>query len=178
MLKSRGFRRTKFSMMAGTPRRLEEILARQRKQGSESRSVLRFVARIEDRFFSAKFDGLYELNDEEAKRKRFAGGVTLYYFKEMGRKTSADYLLESDKPAFIMQGGEDFQVLAQDDYALFQSLLAGRENTCFKLYPSLNHCFVEGICDDILKASKEYGTERHIGCEVLDDIAKFIEDFA
>ena len=73
-----------------------------------------------------------------------------------------------------MQGERDFQVLADDDFRAFETLLAGRENTFFKRYPGLNHVFVDAIYDDILKASKEYGVERHIGEEVLDDLAAFI----
>jgi len=60
---------------------------------------------LEDKVFSGKFDGLYEMSDEEARSEKFAGGTTLYYFKEMGRKTAADYLLQNDKPVLIMQGG-------------------------------------------------------------------------
>jgi dipeptidyl aminopeptidase/acylaminoacyl peptidase len=102
--------------------------------------------------------------------------MTLYYFKEMGRKTAVGYLLESTKPAFILQGGKDFQVLAKRDYRMFKKLLAGRANTSYKLYPDLNHIFVKGIYDDILKASKEYKAERHIPEEVIRDIAAFIRD--
>ena len=82
-----------------------------------------------DRIFGKKLEGLYDLPDEEAKKKKFAGGTTLWYFKEAGRKTAADWLLESDKPALILQGGMDFQVLPDVDYARFQELLRGRENT-------------------------------------------------
>ena len=114
------------------------------------------------------------MSDEEAKKKKFAGNVTLYYFKEMGKKTAADYLLESSKPALIMQGGRDFQVLADDDFKAFRELLAGRDNTTYKLYPDLDHCFVNAIYDDILKASREYSVERHIGEDVIADIAGFI----
>ena len=131
---------------------------------------------MEDRFKRKKFRGLYELSDEEAKKKKFAGNLTLYYFKEMGQRTAADYLLASEKPAFILQGGKDFQVLAGRDYRMFRKLLAGRANTRFKLYPDLNHIFVKGIYDDILKASKEYKAERHIPEEVIGDIAAFIRN--
>ena len=93
----------------------------------------------------------------------------------MGQKTAADYLLESNKPALIMQGGRDFQVLADDDFKTFRELLANRDNITYKLYPELNHCFVPAIYDDILKASKEYGVERHIGEDVIGDIAEFIQ---
>ena len=163
-------------MMAGTPYRFEDIVLRQLKQAGRGRSILSRIVRMEYRFYRRKFQGLYEMTDEEAKKKKFAGNMTLYYFKEMGRKTAADYLLESTKPAFILQGAKDFQVLAKRDYRMFKKLLAGRTNTRFKLYPDLNHIFVKGIYDDILKASKEYKVERHIPEEVIRDIAAFIRD--
>ena len=120
------------------------------------------------------FRGLYEMSDEEAKKKKFAGNLSLYYFKEMGKKTAADYLRESRKPVLILQGGKDFQVLADRDFRKFRKLLADRENTRFKLYPELNHCFVKGIYNDILKASKEYNVEQHIPEEVIGEIAEFV----
>ena len=114
------------------------------------------------------------MSDDEAKKKKFAGNLSLYYFKEMGRKNAADYLLENKKPVLILQGGRDFQVLAEDDFKRFRELLACRENTEFKLYPDLNHVFVKAIYDDILKASKEYSVERHIDDSVIGDISSFI----
>lgn len=161
-------------LMAGTPYRLEDIVINQLRRSGEGNPVLRGIVSLEYRIFSKKFEGLYEMSDEEAKKKKFAGGLSLYYFKEMGRKTAADYLLESNKPALIMQGGKDFQVLADDDFKKFGELLAGRENTEFRLYPDLNHCFVKGIYSSILKASKEYGTFRRVDEEAIGDIAGFI----
>ena len=163
-------------LMAGTPCRLEEVVLRQLKQSSGGNPILKRIIGLEYRIFAKKFDGLYQMPDEEAKKKKFAGNLSLYYFKEMGQKTAADYLLESRKPALLLQGGKDFQVLAEDDFRRFRELLAGRENTIFRLYPDLNHIFVKGIYDDILKASKEYKVERHIGDEVMDDIAAFIQE--
>jgi dipeptidyl aminopeptidase/acylaminoacyl peptidase len=160
-------------LMAGTPHRLEEVVLRQLKQ-SGGNPVLKRIIGLEYRIFARKFAGLYQMPDEEAKKKKFAGNLSLYYFKEMGRKTAADYLLESAKPALLMQGGKDFQVLAEDDFRRFRELLAGRAGTEFKLYPQLNHLFVKAIYDDILKASKEYRVERHIGEDVMSDIAAFI----
>ena len=162
-------------MMAGTPYRLEDIVLRQLRQAGRGKSLLNRIVQLEYRFYRRKFRGLYELSDEEAKKKKFAGNVTLYYFKEMGQKTAADYLLASPKPALILQGGKDFQVLAKKDYRGFRKFLHGRANTGFKLYPELNHLFVEGIYDDILKAAKDYKVERHIPEEVIGDIAAFVE---
>ena len=162
-------------MLAATPHRLEDVVVRQLGQANERGGLLKPVLAHEQKTFAKKFANLYEMSDDEARKKKFAGNLTLYYFKEMGRKTAVDYLLESDKPALIMQGGRDVQVLASDDFAVFQEQLAGRANTFFKLYPALGHAFVEAIYDDILKASKEFSVERHIGDEVFDDIAGFVK---
>jgi alpha-beta hydrolase superfamily lysophospholipase len=163
-------------MMAGTPYRLEDIVLRQLRQAGSGKSLMKWIIGIEYKLFAKKFSGLYQMSDEEARKKKFAGNLSLYYFKEMGQKTSADYLLENRKSALIMQGGKDFQVLAEDDFRKFQELLAGRDNTSYRLYPELNHVFVNGIYSDILKASKEYSVERHIGEEVISDIAAFISE--
>lgn len=161
-------------LMAGTPYRLEEVVLRQLKQAGSGKSLLKWIVALEYRIFAGKFDGLYQMTDEEAGKKKFAGNLSLLYFKEMGQKTAVDYLMENDKPALILQGGRDFQVLANDDFKQMQTLLAGRKNTVFKLYPELNHAFVAAISDNILKATKEYGTPRQIGADVIGDIASFI----
>ena len=162
-------------LMAGTPKRLEEIVVRQLKQAGQSQGgLMKAIVGLEDRIFSKKFDGLYEMPDEEAKKKKFAGSTTLYYFKEMGKKTAADYLRQSEKPVLILQGGMDFQVLPSEDFAAFREQLQGRENVEYRLYEELNHVFVKGIYNDILKAGREYRVEQHIGADVIDDIAAFI----
>ena len=162
-------------LMAGSPYRMEEIVVRQLKQaGGGKGGLMGAVVRLEDKIFSKKFDGLYEMPDEEAKKKKFAGSTTLWYFKEMGQKTAADYLCETEKPVCILQGGKDFQVLPEVDFARFQELLADRPNVEYKLYDELNHLFVKGIYNDIRKAGKEYKVAQHMGAEVIDDIAAFI----
>ena len=161
-------------MLAGSPYRLEEIMLRQLAQAGGKGSIMKWIVGLEYKVFSRKFSGLYDTGDEEARKKKVAGSLTLYYFKEMGQKNALDYLLDSRKPALIMQGGKDFQVLAEDDFRVFRDKLADRRDTFFKLYPELNHLFVNAIYDDILKASKEYRVERHIGDDVIGDIASFI----
>ena len=164
-------------MMAGTNFRLEDIVIRQLRQGAASGGfIMKKLIGLESRIYEKKFRGLYEMSDEEARKKSFAPGMSLYYFKEMGQKTAVDYLRENDKPVFIMQGGRDFQVLPEEDYADLKKQLETRENVTFRLYPSLNHVFVEAIYDDILKASKDYSVERHIPEEVINDIAQFINE--
>ena len=163
-------------LMAGTPYRLEDIVLRQLEQAGEGKTLLKGIFRLEHRIYEKKFRALETMSDEEAKKKKFAGSLSLYYFREMGRKTAADYLLESSKPVLILQGEKDFQVLPDVDLEGFREKLAGRENTEYCLYPGLDHCFVESLTGDIRKAAKEYGTERHIGADVIADIAAFVRN--
>ncbi len=163
-------------MMAGTPFRLEDIVLRQLKQAGNGNFFFKWIIGRQYKIYAKKFEHLYQMSDEEAKKKKFAGSMNLFYFKEMGEKTASDYLKESDKPVLIMQGEKDFQVLADEDFRAFKEELAERKNTQFKLYPGLNHCFVKAIYDDILKASKEYSSERHIDEDVIGDIAAFIHE--
>ncbi|MBQ3385561.1 MAG: alpha/beta fold hydrolase [Erysipelotrichaceae bacterium] len=162
-------------MMAGTPYRLEDIVVRQLKQaGNSGGFLMRKIVELESKVYAKRFDNLYTMPEEEARKKKFAGNLSLYYFREMGAKTAGDYLLESDKPVMIMQGGKDFQVLKDVDFEGFKQILKEKNNVTYKLYDELNHVFVKGIYNDITKASKEYSVPQHVDVRVIKDIAAFI----
>ena len=163
-------------LLAGSPRRLEDILLEQTREilagmkGFPRAIAARQLAQLEQ-----SFRGLYDLTDEEARQKKMGGGTTLYYFKEMGQPTVAQWLAMTRKPMLIVQGEKDVQVKAHVDFARYQQLLGDRENVTFRLYPGLNHCFVPARFDSIADAKKEFTPERHIGPEVLDDIADWLK---
>ena len=162
-------------LLAGSPRRLEEIMLDQMAEiMSASSGLTKKLMAKQHAQFSRLFEGLYDLTDEEARQKKVGGGTTLYYFKEMGQPTVAQWLEKTNKPMLIMQGEKDFQVKAAVDFALYKDLLRQRENVTFRLYPGLNHCFVPARFDSIADAKKEFTPERHIGPQVLDDLANWI----
>ena len=115
------------------------------------------------------------MTDEEAKEIKMGGGTTAYYFKEMAERPAKDYLEKTDKPILVMQGAMDFQCKADIDFAAYKNLLRDRENVTFRLYEGLNHCFVTALSGDISKAKQEYSKERHIGENVISDIANWIQ---
>ena len=162
-------------MMAGTPYRLEDIVVRQLNQaGNSGGFLMKKIVELESKVYAKRFDNLYTMPEEEARKKKFAGNLSLYYFREMGMKTAGDYLLESDKPVLIMQGGMDFQVLKDVDFEGFKQILKDKDNVNYKLYDDLNHVFVKGIYNDITKASKEYSVPQHVDVRVIKDIAAFV----
>lgn len=162
-------------LMAGITRRLEEVLIEQNREACDQMNgLLKKIAGKQIMKLNSAFDGLYEMPDEQAKRKKIGGGTTLFYFKEMGEHPVSGYLEKSRKPMLIMQGGKDFQVKADVDFKRYQELLADRENVTFKLYPELNHVFVPSVFGVITKAKQEYNVEQHIGEDVIGDIAAWI----
>ena len=161
-------------LMAGTLAKLEEVLFRQLDEMKNGKSkIMSWVASAQDKKFRKSFENLYEISDEEAKKRKYAGGVDLYYFKEMGLHPAEKYLENIKKPVLVMQGSGDLQV-SKKDFEGYKNLLGGKENVSFKLYEGLNHCFVPALYDDISKATKEFSVERHIGENVISDIAGWI----
>ena len=161
--------------MAGSPRKLEEIILDQNEAAlRSSKGFVNWIVKKQVAKFAAMFDGMYELSDAEARKKKMGGGTTLYYFKEMGQHPVEGYLRNLTKPILVMQGSKDFQVKADVDYALYQQLLAEHPDVTFRLYENLNHCFVPSVYGRIDKAKQEYAVEQHIGDEVISDIANWI----
>ena len=162
-------------LMAGSPRKLEEIMVGQYEDVLNStKGFVHWIIKKQTEKTTKMFDSLYLLTDEEAKKKNMGNGVTLYYFKEMGEHASPKYLTNTQKPILIMQGEKDFQATEEKDYNAYKQLLAGRENVTFKLYENLSHAFVPSVYGDIMKAKQEYNVEQHIGEDVISDIAIWI----
>ncbi len=162
-------------LMAGTPRTLEEVMMGQNEDViSKAKGLVRWIVKKQVAKLERTFAPLHELSDEEAKKVKVGGGTTLYYFKEMADHPAADYLLAGNKPVLIMQGDKDFQVSVEKDFNAYKALLKERPNVTFRLYEGLNHAFVPAISDNIMKMKQEYGTERHIGEEVIGDLGQWI----
>lgn len=164
-------------IMAGSPRRLEEIMM------DQNLAVLnglrnRFVKRIAERQIAkltAEFSRLYELSDEKAKATKLLGRrVSAYYFKEMGEHPSERYLQDWTKPILILQGDKDFHVSVESDFNGYRKLLGQRPNATFKLYANLNHLFMPSVHGDIRKAKQEYRVPQHVHPQVIEDIADWI----
>ena len=164
-------------LMAGTPRRMEEALKDQLGETLDRMNpLIRKLASGSVNKMLKKFDGMYDVPDEEAKKIKIGNGATLYYFKDMGQPTVAEYLADNHKPMLIMQGDKDFQVKADVDFAMYKEILKGRGNVTFRLYENLNHAFVNSVYGLISKAKQEYNVEQHIGENVIADIAYWIKD--
>ena len=163
-------------LLAGTPRKLEEVMLGQNAQLAAELPLLRPLLNRQTAKLEKTFAGMYELTDEEAQKRKVAGGTTVYYFKEMGERPAEQYLLNTDKPLLILQGEKDVQVRPDVDFSAYQELLKDRCNVTFRLYEGLNHAFVPAVCGKISKVMKEFSKEQHIGETVIADIAGWIRE--
>ncbi|MFX3636516.1 MAG: alpha/beta fold hydrolase [Candidatus Pristimantibacillus sp.] len=161
--------------LAGSPRTLWEIIYDQNvafvaAQEDSDPTKATNKAWIEAELAKAK--AIAGLTDTEAKAST-AFGIPAYYFKEMDSHSATHYAAKLTKPVLILQGTDDFQVYPDKDYVQWQKLFAGKSNATFKLYPGLNHFFVDydgpgaGTID-------EYSYPGKVSQEVIDDIGKWI----
>ncbi|WHY86300.1 alpha/beta fold hydrolase [Neobacillus novalis] len=163
-------------IMAGSPRKLEEILMDQNYDVINSlNKLLKIIAKKQVAALSSKFDNIYNLSDDEAQSTKVLGkNLRAYYFKEMGEHPSSHYLKDLDKPVLIMQGEKDVQSTVERDFEVYKNLLDGKPNATFKLYPNLNHLFMPSIYGEILKVQKEYKVAQNIDRQVINDICEWI----
>ncbi|KAF5039306.1 Esterase EstD [anaerobic digester metagenome] len=75
-------------------------------------------------------------------------------------------------PMLILQGGRDYQVSPTQDFEIWKNELKTRENVYLKLFPSLNHLFIEG---EGKSTPQEYGVEGHVSEEVIEVISQWLK---
>ena len=166
-------------IMAGTPRRLEEVMKAQAKDFLDSASgLIRWIGTKQTKKLHAKFDNIYDMSDEEAKKTPLLGKYNMvYYLKDMGKKQVREYLEDCTKPVFVIQGDGDFHVSVEDDFNEYKRILQNHPRAAFKLYPGLNHVFMPTVYGDIKKVKKEYSKPQHVVPHVIADIAQWIQSY-
>jgi dienelactone hydrolase len=74
------------------------------------------------------------------------------------------------QPMLVLQGGRDYQVTSED-YQAWKDGMATKENAEYRLYPMLNHLFIEGKGQI---SPEDYQVPGHVDKTVIDDIALWI----
>ncbi len=80
-------------------------------------------------------------------------------------------ITEVSRPMLILQGVRDYQVTTED-FFMIKTALSGKERVDFKVYPALNHLFIEGSS---ASTPDEYNTAGNISEEVILDISNWIK---
>jgi alpha-beta hydrolase superfamily lysophospholipase len=159
-------------MMAGNSRLLEDVMIDQFK----------YLASIDTNNAKEK----EQMKQRETKELEFAKradlkpdapdsllplGLPASYWIDINHYNQVKMAQNLTMPVLILQGERDYQV-TMDDYNLWKEKLGDKKNVTLKLYPKLNHMFMEGVG----KATPaEYDKAGHITLYVINDIANWVK---
>lgn len=148
-------------LLAGTPLPLHELLLRQLSDMDEDTAEL-----------EAQFDAMWDM-DEAAQKAEMAMGTPLYYWRDAADYDYAGQIVALNLPAFIAQGGKDFQVLPGEGIEAYRAALEGYEGAAYALYPDMNHllCDMEG---EATGTAADYMGEKQVSQKLAEDIAAWI----
>ncbi len=93
------------------------------------------------------------------------------YWLDLRQYHPAEAAKGMSKPMLILQGGRDYQVTLEDFHG-WKNTLSSHANVQFKLYPSLNHLFIEG---EGKSTPAEYENPGHVAEIVVADVATWIK---
>lgn len=147
-------------LLAGSSRRLEDIMVDQiaLRDPADLAAAKAAAAEIKT------FDNMPTPPDETIL------GAPASYWKDLDSQDPATDAIKSNKPMLIMQGERDAQVF-MTDYNLWKTKLSGFGKVQYKLYPKLNHLFLEGTGPANVE---EYNNPGTVPAYVVDDMASFI----
>jgi Dienelactone hydrolase and related enzymes len=159
-------------IMAGITRSLEDTILDQftylyslagtmtEQQKADLESLKEKVARLKDP----------EISDDISPQD-LPLGVPLNYWKDLRDHNVVDIIKTLDMCILVLQGERDYQVLETKDFKSWKAALKGRSNADFKLFPKLNHLFIEG---EGKSSPQEYMIEGHVREDVVNTIAQWI----
>lgn len=93
------------------------------------------------------------------------------YWLALKKYQQVEVAKKLDKPMLILAGQRDYQVTSKD-YQLWKKALGAKKNVTIKSYRPLNHLFIAGKGKP---NPGEYNKPGHVAKEVIDDIAKWIQ---
>ncbi|MFB0841674.1 alpha/beta fold hydrolase [Paenibacillus oleatilyticus] len=160
-------------VMAGPSRPLEDIVLEQNKQalawakeaGQPTEGLEQQVKAMEQQVALLK-DPQYSTANVP---KDFALGNPVWWF-DFRNYRGGEIAKRQSTPLLILQGDNDFQVTASNLDG-WKSALSARQDVVYKLYPKLNHGFVES---DQPSTGKEYALPGNVPSYVIDDIAGWL----
>lgn len=119
----------------------------------------------------AEVQAMAEYRDESAARPGLLGVPQAYWLDLAGYDPVAK-AAELAIPLLVLQGGRDYQVTVEDDFARWRQAFEGSDRAKLHLYPNLNHLFVAG--EGMATPAEYMSRAGHVDEDLLDDVAEFI----
>jgi fermentation-respiration switch protein FrsA (DUF1100 family) len=104
-------------------------------------------------------------------RSELPFGIGAAYWRSFANFSPVETCVREERPVFVLQGGRDYQVTVEDDFARWRAELGGCEHAKLKLYEHLNHLFIRG---EGQPSPKEYDEAGNVDEEVVRDVCEWI----
>ncbi|ULO05177.1 alpha/beta fold hydrolase [Paenibacillus sp. 19GGS1-52] len=162
-------------LLAGSPRKLWEIMNDQYAaifKAMDDKDPLKAQSQAMLAAEMVKANQMSTWSETEAKATTLFGSPA-YYFMEMDQHNTETLARKLTKPVLVLQGSDDIQVYANKDYPLWQEVLKNDPLAVYKLYPGLNHFFVnyDGVGAG---TATEYNVAGLVDAKVISDMAEWI----
>jgi len=158
-----------FIMLAGSARPLEEVISDQFQYLSElpnpniTPEQLDEAKQLIEKIKKEDFSEVKSPSD-------YPFAASPAYWKYLHRYDPLKSASKIKRPILVLQGERDYQV-SQKDFELWKSALKNNKDAEFKLYPNVNHLFLEGTGKS---TPDEYNTIGHIPIYVINDIVNWV----
>jgi len=162
---------TGFIVLAGTTRPLEEVILEQMTyifslDGDISENEKEQLEKVKLQIAKLKDPKLSEPTPSTDLL-----GVPPKYWLDLRGYNPAEAAQAIKQPMLILQGGRDYQA-TMEDFQGWKNHLSSQKNVEFRLYPKLNHLFVEG---EGKSTPAEYLIPGNVKETVINDIANWIK---
>jgi dienelactone hydrolase len=107
----------------------------------------------------------------DVSSKELPLGMSASYFLDLRKHPTKEAIKNLEMPMLILQGGRDYQVSPTKDFEMWKKELESKEDVTCKLFPNLNHLFIEG---EGKSTPSEYGVEGHVSAEVIQTIRDWL----
>lgn len=103
-------------------------------------------------------------------------GLDYHYWKSLSQNNFNENLSKIDKPIFVLQGGKDYQVTAED-LNIIETILKDKINQKeskfkIKFYENLNHCFMKS---EGTPTPDMYMQKNNVNEDVIKDLSTWIK---
>ena len=161
-----------FIIMAGLTRALEDTYVQQMTYLFGLDGSLSDDDRVKLDEIKAQAARIKSLTEADTGKDERILNAAPRYWLDLREYRPAETVKRVSKPLLILQGSRDYQVTIED-FENWKKALAGRSDVEFKLYPKLNHLFIEG--KGIPTPAEYTQTAGNVAPYVVEDIAAWIK---